>query len=433
MDQENGHEKMLSLEIDGEALTNLIREWFWGDVVPYEQCEQLLSLLFRVSDVSEEMRGDLIHDIIEGRQMLAGSAEMTVISDETNVEQLALNLKEKRIENVLTEIRQDMEANFIKYVDVYSAIKTPSMAADEAEHLNFGQPVVDYDDCKTYFWHEESDFDPETGEVLESATPTPAAETPTMGGLWLINHPELIYRATNGDLRRVSDRDDFWGRIHDLIEDDPAFDDPAFRERNESYEVDVKRRVQHRKHLELLRKRPDEQKPRFRLTEMRRQNIATARKLLARAKEGTYESRTLRAAVDALSDLSREDELLYHLKPDDIDNWDGLISPYGDFYSCNIGEHGKRAYNLIRMRPDFLPDRDVEAELRAKTITEETALEDLLRQGWCATRFLPTVGHFYSVPADAGSDRRLKKAQVDRIWDAALKHNVVIDTTDLQE
>ena len=419
----------------GERITKLARDWFWDDEIPYAKCEQLLLSCMEDSELASDRKKEIAHEIVEGRKKFTGSGVFDLEDDNQNVMAVSKKYTERKIAGELNRIRDDMNANFIKYVDIYSTVKSHSKAADEAEHIHYGQPVVNYEDCKTYFWHEEEDFDPGTGKVMQDAKPTPAAETATMGGLWLIKHPELVYRATRGDLKKLSNTDEFWANIHTLIKDDPNFSDPAFKERNIGYESDVEQRKEKKARLELARKREnsEEHRPHFRMTPERQENLLQAEKLLARAARGTREQYSLQEAVDILGDLTLEDNLLYHVKPEDIPRWEGLINPFGDFFPCEIGQHGERAYHMIEMMPELLPGREVESELRSKKITEETALQDLLAQGWCATRFLPSMGYYVSVPADVGSDRKLKKAQVDRIWEAALKHNIVVDMTMIDE
>lgn len=423
------------LTLSGESITKLVREWFWNDEIQFSIVERLLLACMEETELSVAEKRELAHEIVEGRKKLCGSGYYSVEDDNENVLDLSKKSAQRRIANELNKIREDMSENFIKYVDIYSTVKSHSKAAGEAEHVHYGQPVVNYEDCKAYFWHDEEDFDPKTGEILKNAKPTPAAEKATMGGLWLIKHPELVYRATRGDLKKLGDADTFWAKIHDLIKDDPKFSDPAFRERNKGYESDLEYRAEKKARQELISKRlnSEEHRPTFRMTKARRANLDKAGKLLERASRGTREQFSLEEAVDSLIDLTKEDNLLYHLVPDEMDKWEGLINPFGEFFSCEIGQHGKRAYQLIQMMPDILVGHDVEKELREKKITEETALKDLLLQGWCSTEFLPSLGYYVSVPADAGSNRKLKKAQVDRIWEAALKHNVVLDTTKIDE
>jgi hypothetical protein len=112
---------------------------------------------------------------------------------------------------------------------------------------------------------------------------------------------------------------------------------------------------------------------------------------------------------------------MYQILPDNYEKWEGLISPNGDFYSCDFGGHNVKAYYIMAAFPEKFPNFDYENNHLA--VSE--ALDDLLSQGWCATRYLPTIGNYIELPrTELG---KCTKAQKDAIFDAKIKHDINVD------
>lgn len=109
-----------------------------------------------------------------------------------------------------------------------------------------------------------------------------------------------------------------------------------------------------------------------------------------------------------------EKDYSYLIVPDNIDRWEGLIDPRGNFYSCEFGGHAVKAYHLI-ITQHLCDDID--------RIDIEQALDYIINKGWCATRYLPTTGSYIEYPS-ISSGKRVTKAQIDKIFDAIYKHDV---------
>lgn len=110
-------------------------------------------------------------------------------------------------------------------------------------------------------------------------------------------------------------------------------------------------------------------------------------------------------------------------KPDDYKTFVGLIAPNGDFYSAGYGAHELKAYFLIKNCRSQFPGIEEYGK-----VDRDNALDTIIKYGWCATRYLPSMGGYITVPSDLGSIKRVTKAQKNAIFTAALKHNIKIDT-----
>lgn len=51
-------------------------------------------------------------------------------------------------------------------------------------------------------------------------------------------------------------------------------------------------------------------------------------------------------------EYQKTQDINYTTEPDDIQRWEGLIAPNGDFYSCNFGRHNQKAYYLLVKHPE---------------------------------------------------------------------------------
>ena len=119
-------------------------------------------------------------------------------------------------------------------------------------------------------------------------------------------------------------------------------------------------------------------------------------------------------------------DISFRLEPDDIREWEGLISPSGDFYSCGFGMHAIKAWRLIMMRPEKFGINLTEAEREEMRIPGNVYkfLDIAIEHGWAATREIGG-SNYYTLP------QRPTKAQVNTIFDAAEKHHRRVDMTEL--
>jgi hypothetical protein len=129
-----------------------------------------------------------------------------------------------------------------------------------------------------------------------------------------------------------------------------------------------------------------------------------------------HEMKMINAILHDESDINSRDRM-YVILPDEYDHWEGLIAPNGDFYSCEFGGHNTKAYFIIATKPELFPNIDV------TTLSMTDALDDILKYGWCATRYMPMIGNYINVPANG----RVTNAQKNAIFDAKVKHDINVD------
>lgn len=297
------------------------------------------------------------------------------------------------IEDIVYILEKELESNtydilpspnFRKYIDKYATIKSSHIDALSVH----GMPNT-FQECREYF---TMDKNHDTGEFQEiNINGTPLIDTPTMGGLWLIHAPETVYEACHGDMNLIGESE-FWKNIYELTKNNPDFDD-----RNERYQFSLRQ--------------PD--------IEERMQNLIKA-----------YEEEHTQSEVSEPEFLSPEwmqyqyqqtREITYRTEPDDIENWEGLIAPNGDFYSVEFGGHNQKAYFILIMHADLF-QQTPEYFINHPNIRTDNALDTLLEYGWCATRSI-MFDHYILPPSRKG----LTTAQYNRIFDAGTKHDVKID------
>lgn len=310
------------------------------------------------------MRRQIILDIIEGRKKLVGVDVCHVEDDGEHVRSITDKLMEQSQKLQEQEIRLIMNASPLLFVDPYSTVR--SLRA-----LHEGS-VKDIDtnnlmDIRRYFggiYRVKQGF-----SMYETL---PSLDEPTRCGLWLFDEPELVARIVyENDVKPGTDT--FWAEIYEKTKERPGFE-----ERNANYEFALQE------------------------AERKRQYIENAQKQDETASEYAHFM----------------DETGEAVKPDDIKSWQGLIAPNGDFYSCGFGEHAAKAMALIWA--GVIPvDKNALHEVDAN------ALDLAVKAGWAATRYLPTVGDFVTVP----ENRKLPSAQKNTIWDAIVKHNISLSRT----
>ena len=119
-------------------------------------------------------------------------------------------------------------------------------------------------------------------------------------------------------------------------------------------------------------------------------------------------------------------DISYRLEPDDMCEWEGLVAPNGDFYSCGFGMHAIKAWRLILTHPERFglnpTDEEKDEWMMPRNVYE--FLDIAIDHGWAATR---EIGGscYYTLPV------RTTKAQMDTIFCAMQKHGVRLDTEEL--
>lgn len=364
----------VNMSVSGEFLTQLARTMLWDDKRPYEECENFLkSALF---GLPENESSEIIQKILEGRLKLTGTNVYTLKEDNEQVRSVLDLLKEQQKEQVLLSIKENMRLHFIRYVDPYSTVK--SMHTESQACNNFPET---YDECRNYFLYTDNKELP--------------VDEQTFNGLWLIYYPNLVYQITMGNLKDIGS-DIFWEKIYQATKD---WD--FLKDRNKKY-------------LAVQQMKKDKQNS---------LNIQY-KNFLKKKENAVIKPRYLSKEWFQYKEKTDMDGITFRMTPDDMENWEGLISPSGDFYSCLFGGHSIKAYYIITTHPEwfgFTPNRNdgiCEHPCRA-----DRALDLLLEHGWCATRYISSE-HYVSVPI---LPKQLTKAQQNCILMAMDKFRVRID------
>lgn len=415
--------EQIGFKVDGSFITDISRTWFWNENRPYEVCEELLLNCLVTDQLTLDERKEIARDILEGKSKLTGINTFTVEDDGENVRPIYKKIDEQTRKIKIQELKFFMDGNMIDFVDPYSVFKD----IEKAKDLN----VQTYLQCATYFWYEDWAIDKEYLRPYEPGDGMSFANENdnTDAGLWLYHHPDVAYDAivkcNNGELYNL-DFNDFWDAVYDIIKDDKKFSSSFFKKRNENYLA--------AKRLETV---PDIKNLSY--SEKREYNDARVKevieftdKWLSEHEKPDHDDEAykilqydeMRHINHALKDDSRltgNRDRMYLILPDDYEEWEGLIAPNGDFYSCDFGGHNAKAYHIICVYPSKFPNLDYE-NLSYMDMTN--ALDRLLEQGWCATRFLPSMGAYINVRTDG---KPLTKAQENAIFDAKIKHDISVD------
>lgn len=192
--------------------------------------------------------------------------------------------------------------------------------------------------------------------------PYPAACSLTEAGLWLWNRPDLIHDICD-EYDTQPDTDAFWEGIYEYTKDREGFE-----ERNQRYRA-AKRLAEERI---IIPETPPEKG---------------------------------------------------EIRPDDIQNWTGLVAPNGDFYSCEFAEHTSLAYKIIISRPEEFPNESLD------NIFMFDKVLDVLINGhkWVALRKWPMMGNYITFP----DNNEITKEQKNTIWKAIVKHDVHMKIPDI--
>lgn len=424
----------VGFKVDGEWLTDFVRTWFWDENKPYETCENLLLQSLMNPKIPIKQTKQIIQEIIEGKKKLVGVNEFELVDDNENVRPLSMKLNEQRRTIEIQKMKLLMDSRMILFVDPYSTVKSLPAARE------YG--VTNYEQCMTWFWYEEDaiqhgymrPWEPEEGMLLNEHDDTEL-------GLWLYYYPEIAYDAflkNDEHLPTEGYREGFWQAVYEIITDEEhssTFCSKYFAKRNESYLASVRMKKEKDK-----RERDGYTPAKFSFIEEQKVLSENCKKTIAFCKDflDTHEKpdiyedadiqikyHTIHLIYDVLTDkddklLSNRD-LMYQILPDNYEKWEGLIAPNGDFYSCDFGGHNAKAYHIMTVFPEKFPNFDY----KNNHLQMSEALDDLLSQGWCATRYLPTIGNYIELPRTELGE--CTKAQKNAIFDAKIKHDVSVD------
>lgn len=414
----------VTFSIEGEFVTDLVRSWFWDEDKPYETCEKLLLNCLKGTDQTEDELKHIAQEIIEGKKKLVGVNELMLEDDNETVRPISLKIDEQFRQIKMQEMKNFMDYRMINFVDPYSVRKS---IEDAKQHV-----VTSYAQCMTWFWYKESAIDmnymrpyePGDGMLIDEHDDTDL-------GLWLYYYPDIAYDAyvKSNEMPENEYDSAFWSAVYTLIKDDHRFQSKFFKERNENYLAcfRMKQNKESVKTKTVSFKRKEEP-----ISDECQLNLKYCKDFLnAHEKPDEYaDDSAIRkhAAMSfiyhVLSDNENTlsiDKRIYYILPDDYKMWTGLIAPNGDFYSCEFGGHNTKAYYIICAYPEKFPNVNY-SEL---SINCSNALDTILKQGWCATRYSPCTGN-YVEPPDI-NERRYTSAQKSAIFDAKIKHNVSVN------
>lgn len=370
----------LHMSVNGEFITDLARTWLWDEKRPFNTCISLLTNC--MGGISQNQANEFAIQILEGRKKLVGNNVFSLNEDNEQIRPITNYLLQIEKENVIHQIQLDMQTSFRKYVDVWSTIKSshPEVLLTKDNPTTFQECVNWY--CKEEKW-------PNNDLIINHM---PILDTPTKGGLWLIDYPELVYDCCNGDMSCIGNPE-FWHNIYIFTKNRPGFET-----RNERYHFSLRPKPSLEEQMENLCK----------LYQKEHQD------------EPTYLSEEWFAYQ-----LKIEKDITYRMEPDNMECWEGLIAPNGDFYSCRFGSHNQKAYYLILHHPEWIQSTKEEIK-HSDTIRIDNGLDILLDIGWCATRSVRN--DHYVLP---NYPKRPTKAQINRIYQTIIKHNIHINTQEL--
>lgn len=377
--------KKLHFSISGDFITTLARQWFWQEHKPLQTVIQLLhESLFATTPVSEQKKNKIIQDVIEYKSDICGVDEFTIQPHEPDSDYSSIFQRISTLERdlMIERIKNDMQYSFGKYVDKWSTIISthPDVVCPHNPQT--------YHEWVTYLTTENTMHINSFAPILIHGKPL--IETPTMGGVWLIHYPELVYDCMEhkDDMNSIG-TPVFWRHIYEHTKDWEWT-----KERNNRYTFSIRPKPSVEERIKALSKSYTEDA----------------------AKEPRYMTPEWFAYK-----LKLEKSVQYLLEPDDMQNWEGLIAPNGDFYSVNFGGHNQKAYFLIHQHPDHFGF--TKESLEESSIDMTNALDTLLEHGWCATRSVMFDSYFLC--------QRPTKAQINCIFDAIQKFEVKLNTQEL--
>jgi len=389
----------LSFSISGEFITNRIREMFWYDDESLTTIEEYVGSLFSGNNLDEDKIRTLTQEIIEGRKKFEGTNSFELLDDNEKIKPIGLKLDEFKKQIKIYQIKEDMIQNPINYIDIYANKR-------------------DIDDVDVEFFNDETYYDRYTRVIKHFLTDSMGRYLDgyyedTMLGTWLIYEPELIYKLNGGPLHDY-DLDEFYEKLYNYVKEfkfSEFSDNKDFKRRQNKYEA----------YLRSLEPKEIIVKEFIPIDENKYHNI----------NDMSFEEYANYLKNCDPSNLS------YNLFPDDIIYWDGLISPKGEFFSCEFGGHNMKAFFIIKTYYNKFKYKTADKiysifsnrEEVMEKIDYDRALDLLLENGWVSTHLSP-MGALLQFKE---YNFWLTKDQKNCIWDAIFKHNVTLKDDDLEK
>lgn len=144
-------QETLHFSIDGEWLTDLLHTWFWDENRPFEKCMTMVGSCMMGAD--DLMIRNVTTDILEYRKKFVGVNTFQLLDDEGPIRPITEKLALLQTRLNTKELRDDMTANFIKYVDKWATTKSM-----HPESLRCNGDPKTFEECKEYFGSVENFF-----------------------------------------------------------------------------------------------------------------------------------------------------------------------------------------------------------------------------------------------------------------------------------
>lgn len=192
--------EQLHFSMDGEFLTAIARDWFWNMDKPYKKCEELL--LSCMMGGNEEEKRHVCQDIIEGRKKLVGVNEFELVDDNVHVRSLGQKVEELQHKMLVNQIREDMIAHSLNYVDRFAMTDSYETLCTNAKHHYID---CSYDGIKCFLYGKTGYSDAFNN------------------GAWLFTHPDLVAEFNGEPLPEQESnpefyKTDFWTKLASWIE-----------------------------------------------------------------------------------------------------------------------------------------------------------------------------------------------------------------------
>lgn len=375
--------EQLNFVIDGEWLTDHIRNKFWNERESYSEIENFVCRVLGCNPSNQDTH-DLVCGILEHRIKLVGENSFEVVdcpADE--YKPITKRIDALDTELALKHIEEDMYQNPLEYVDTFSA----SMSMDGA-YVNH---VETYEDIIDYFGYGNTCFEPRHNYPLTSYS------TPTKAGLWILEGgAQLVYDIAGKQGRHAHN---FWDKVDAYTADRPGFEGRI--QKVNAYQ----RRVQSTEHVV-------------------NRNLDFTEQLLTTA--DAIESET-------------------PLAPDDHISQYGAVSPQGEWFSCAWAEHEELARQIVKTYwrdMDFTNSKEYRLPYDYNYESNETHLSSdidaiewththdcltfiVQEEKWVILRYDNNVGWNLIYP-DVWSitHQRPTKAQSDCVWEQLIAHEI---------
>ena len=373
----------LHWQIEGEFITDLVRQWFWQENKSYADCENLLFECMRNLEFDVKKKNAL--DIIEGRKKFSGINSFELVDDNKSIRYVTDKVNELWKQEEIRKIEDHIRGYAIDFIDPWSTIKSKKAAIEN--HVNT------LEECEIWFHY--SDRDQRAVARGEERQKFPMAYSYTAAGLWLTDRPELIFEA-----KKMGG--DFWENIYQLTKDNPNL-----KVRNDRYITDKRIKEENKKSRERLWKEYEKEAQ----------------------KQFENEPKFMSDEWFEYKYNTEDDKFSYYLEPDNYENWEGVIDPDGNFYSCHFGGHNLKSFYLILKYPNKFGIKasgsmlDLEFEIDQKLdVDAGNGLDFIVKHGWCATRH---IGGRYFI--ELPTNNHLTQKQINAIFDASIKHDININ------